>query len=280
MSGTVADEHEDLISRVKALRARGRSPKEIASALGVRPAVVAALVRSLADHGADAAPEPAVVGCWVSAGWQAGLTVEGHPDWPSGDRGDQGEFGPDGLVATLVARTHRYGKVSICGWLVDVYCLGVKDVLGPRAIVERELPAFVERYFDGYATPPLPAPIELVQQLVWGSIEYARGLGFEPAAGFEASAANLGPLAGERAIQFGRDGKPFYVNGPHDDTASILRTLTATVGEGNFEFLAAGPALEPRPAGAAPAHAGHGGGSRRRPGDVAREGRQWRPRNR
>ena len=277
MSGTAADEHEDLMSRVKALRARGRSPKEIASALGVRPAVVAALVRTLADQVADAAPEPAVVGCWVSPGWQAGLAVEGHPDWPNGDRS---ETGPGGLVAILVARTHHYGKVSVCGWLVDAYCLGVKDVLGPRAIVERELPAFVERYFSGYATPPLPAPIELARQLVWGSVEYARGLGLEPAAGFDAAAAYLGPLTGKCAIRFGRDGRPVYVHGPGDDAASILRTLEAAVGEGNFEFVAAGAAPESRPADAAPSHTRHRDGGRRRPGDAAREGRQWRPRNR
>ena len=277
MSDTPADEYGDLTSRVRALRERGRSPKEIASALRVRPAVVAALVRTLADQVADAAPEPAVVGCWVSPGWQAGLAIEARPDWPNGD---DSENGPAGLVAVLVARAHHYGKVSVCGWLLDVYCLGVKDILGPRAIVGHELLGFVEGYFDGYATPPLPAPIELARHLVWGAVEFARGLGFEPAAGFDAAATHLGPLTEKGAIRFGRDGRPVYVQGPRDDVPSILRTLEAAVGEGNFEFLASDAALESRRAGAAPDRAGHRSAGPRTSGEMAREGRLWRPRNR
>jgi hypothetical protein len=277
MSGTPDHEHEALRSRVQALRAQGRSPKEIARALGLRPAVAAALVRALADQRAGAAPEPALVGCWVSPGWRVGLAVEGHPDWPDGDGGDTG---PAGLVAVLVARSHHYGKVSVCGCLVDVYCLGVKDVLGPRAIAERGLPAFVESYFDGYPTPPLAAPIELVRHLAGGAVEYARGLGFEPAPGFDAAAAHMGPLTEKSAIRFGRDGRPVYVQGPRDDTASILRTLEASVGQGNFEFVVGGPAPEARSGGPGPARLGPRGGGRRTLGDVAREGRQWRPRNR
>lgn len=60
--------HDDsLLGRVRELRAAGRSPKQIARALGVRPATVAPLVRTVARE--DAATDPdAVVGCWVSPG--------------------------------------------------------------------------------------------------------------------------------------------------------------------------------------------------------------------
>jgi hypothetical protein len=34
-------------------------------------------------------------------------------------------------VSVLVARRDRWDKVSVCGYLADVYCLGVKKVLGP-----------------------------------------------------------------------------------------------------------------------------------------------------
>src|SRR5215470_2903308 len=158
---------EDLQQRVAELRAKGRSPKEIAQALGVRPAAVAALVRTLAGREAAVTREPAIVGCWVSPGWRTGLGVAEHADWPDGADGESGE-GDDtqaGLVAVLVAREHRYDKAAVCGWLVDVYCLGVRDVLGPRAVAERELPAFVERYFDGYPAPAMTAPIELARNL-------------------------------------------------------------------------------------------------------------------
>src|SRR5215467_6552288 len=108
---------EELQQRVAELRAKGRSPKEIAQALGVRPAAVAALVRTIAGREAVVTHEPAIVGCWVSPGWRAGLGVAEHPDWPAGEADDSGEADDAGLVAVLVAREHRYDKVAVCGWL-------------------------------------------------------------------------------------------------------------------------------------------------------------------
>ena len=68
--------------------------------------------------------------------------------------------------------------------------------------------------------------------------EIARILGIRPA---EASrlvraAAVLAPGLG--TISFGKDGKPLYVFGSYDDHRSVIKTLTRTVGQGNFEVLA------------------------------------------
>jgi hypothetical protein len=101
------------IERVRELRQRGRTPKEIARALGCHP-----------PGGPDdqdgrrgsAAREAALVGCWVSEGWAAGLTVTGHPEW-TGARGTA-ESGQSGLVTVLVAR-ETGSRVSVCGYLVD-----------------------------------------------------------------------------------------------------------------------------------------------------------------
>jgi hypothetical protein len=125
---------EDLKGRVRALRARGYAPKQIARALGMPPATVAPLVRAIAAADQAGAGEHTLVGCWVSPGWSQGLTVQGHPEWPDVDAADPGA---QGLVSVLVTRQERYGRVGVCGWLVDVYCLGVKDVVGPRVTDER-----------------------------------------------------------------------------------------------------------------------------------------------
>jgi len=162
-----------------------------------------------------------------------------HPDWPAGEADESGEAddAEAGLVAVLVAREHRYDKVAVCGWLVDVYCMGVRDVLGPRAIAGREVPAFVERYFDGFPGAPVEAPIGLARQLVWGAVEYARGLGFEPAPDFEPSTGHLGALDGKSDITFGRNGRPTFVRRPQDDAASVLTRLEAAVGKDGFDVV-------------------------------------------
>ena len=123
--------------RVRELRAAGYSPKQIAKTLDLRPAVAAQLVRVLATEDAAAAPEPAVVGCWVSPGWSAHLSVDGPAEWADVP---PPEDGMTGLAAVVVARRHRPQRVSVCGYLVDTFCLGVKNTLGPELMHERDLP--------------------------------------------------------------------------------------------------------------------------------------------
>jgi len=226
---------EDLMGRVRALRARGYAPKQIARALGVPPATVAPLVRAIAAADQAGAAERQLVGCWVSPGWSQGLTVQGHPEWPDVDAADAGA---QGLVSVLVTRQERYGRMHLCGWLVDVWCLGVKDVVGPRLMDERRVSQFAGSYFAAYQAPPLVVPVELARHLVFGAVEYARRLGVAPTPGFEATAGQLGQWAGPSAIGFGRHGKPFFVQGPRDNAAAILQTLERSVGRDNFHFLA------------------------------------------
>jgi len=226
---------DERLERVRALREQGHTPKEIARTLGIKPSEASRLVRSAAILAQADAPEPPVVGCWVSPNWSAGLTFDDHPDWPVHE---DPATGPDGMVTVLVARRHRHDKVSVCGYLADVYCLGVKNALGPRIMDELALREFVRQYFSSYGGDPLAAPIELARQLVFGAVDHARGLGFDPHPDFAAAAGHLGPWTPPSTITFGRDGKPLYVSGPYDNPQSIIRTLERTAGAGNFDFVA------------------------------------------
>ena len=175
-----------------------------------------------------------MIGCWISPYWSTGLTVGEHPGWlahenPSGE--------PGGMVSVLVARRPRYGKILVCGYLTDVYCLGVKNALGPELISDTRLRSFIRDYFARYHDDPLPVPIELAREVVFGSVEYARGLGFEPHPDFADAAELLGSWTRAGHITFGMNGKPMYFPGPFDDQPHIIRTLTRTVGRGKFDFL-------------------------------------------
>lgn len=229
----MASQH--LTERVRELRGRGCTPKQIARILGLPPATVAPLVRAVAAEERTDEREPAAAGFWVNPGWSRGLAVEGHRQWPDVD--DPGDGGASGLVTVVAARERGGGKVSVCGYLVDVYCLGVKNAFGPRSVDRRKLAVFLGEFFGAYDAPPLAAPAELARHLVFGAVEYAQALGFDPAPDFEACAGHLGPWAGPSAIRFGRDGKPLFIQGPHDDPAPIMSTLRRSVGQDNFHFL-------------------------------------------
>jgi hypothetical protein len=229
----------ELTERVRELRQKGHTPKEIARALGVKPADVMPIIRTI---GAQAPRREApVVGCWVTEHWSDKLGVTGHADWP-GKSSAESESGESGLVGVLVVRDAG-STVLACGFLVDVFCLGVKNTNGPKTINRRKLPDFTQTFFSAWSNQaPVPAPLELARHIVFGAVDYARGLGFEPHPDFAKGAALLGDWeAGSSDVAFGREGKPFYVNGPRDDTYGTIAKLRQAVGDGNFDYLVQHP---------------------------------------
>lgn len=226
----MTDETSD---RVRQLRAQGLSPKEIARNLGIRPAQASSLVRKLATEHEPGDGDGERVECLLNAGWSTGLKINGHHEWhdPGADAT------PGGLVTALIARQRRHRRgASICVYLLDVWCLGVKNALGPTTIVEQALRHRTHQFFRGYLDPPIAAPIELVRDLVLGAAEYASQLGFAPHPDFQQARTHLGPWTGPSAITFGCDGKPTYNSGPYDDPGRILRTLQHAVGRDGFNY--------------------------------------------
>jgi hypothetical protein len=154
------------------------------------------LIREVATAREAAITEPEIAGCWVNPGWSGGLAVDPQPGWPGID---DTHAGGSGLVCVVVARrTSRY-RLSVCGYLVDTQCLGVKNALAPLDMHERELKEFLDSYFIAFAAPPSSVPIELAQHLVLGAVEFARGLGFEPHPDFAAARDHLGQWDGRSA---------------------------------------------------------------------------------
>ncbi len=225
------DEHTT--QRVRELRARGLTPKEIARSLKIKPAIVSDLVRRLAAERQATNPDADQTACLLNHGWSTGLKIDGHPEWhdPCADEST------GGLVTALVARRRRHRRgATVCVYLLDVYCLGVKNAMGPDDLDGERLRWLGEKVFGGYHEPPIAAPIELVRDLVFGAAQYAQQLGFAPHPDFEQARDHLGPWAGPSAITFGRDGKPTYISGPYDNPEQVLRTLRQAVGRKGFNY--------------------------------------------
>lgn len=235
-----------MTQKVRELRGQGLSPREIARSLGIKTAEASALVRKLAAERDSANPDADLLGCWLNAGWSAGLGVPDRADW----RDSGAAEGTEGLLTAIVARRrpHRR-KIMACVYLVDAYCLGVKNAMGPDEMDDRGLRSLTAFAFGAYSASPVNAPIDLVRDLVLGAVEFAHGLGFAPHPDFEQSRPHLGPWTGPSTISFGRDGQPYYMNGPDDDPESVLRTLRRTVGDRGFHHTVAFDLSELRMAG-------------------------------
>jgi hypothetical protein len=215
----------------------------------MKPAEVAPLLRQVAgcQRGPVAErplPEPGereVVGCWVNPGWSAGLGLDqAPPEWAATDPEGRsaGEKLAGGLAGVMVARADRTGRVTVCEWLVDVFCLGVKNAKGPKAVSSSTLFDHSRRFFGAFDAQPRTVPIELAQTLVHGAVAYAASFGFPPHPDFGATIAYLGPDPQSCPIRFGRDGMPLFVAGPRDNSRQVIAALEATAGAGNYHYIA------------------------------------------
>ena len=160
-----------------------------------------------------------IYGCWIMAGWQDA-----------------------GMTPVVVARQQEPGRIMFGVYMVDIYCLGIKDVYSRTDYslnrFERELPKLC-------SGAPEKCSVELAHEVIYGGLEYAEKLGFQPHPDYHKMMADLvldPPDAHPRQdhVTFGKNGKPFYVSGPYDDerkVASVVRTLTRTCGAGNFDVM-------------------------------------------
>ena len=77
----------------------------------------------------------------------------------------------------LVARDRGGSAAGVCFYLVDTWCLGLKDAAGPRSMDRRRLGGFIPQIFSAWDEPAVQVPLELGRQIVYGAIVYARELG-------------------------------------------------------------------------------------------------------
>ncbi len=147
-----------------------------------------------------------------------------------------------GITPVIVAREQAADKVIFAVCLVDLYCLGVKDAYAnadfSRKHFERKLPKMC-------TGAPEECSVELAHEIIYGGLEYARRYGFDPHPDFTRQMADrvLDPPDAhprKHKVEFGKDGKPFYVSGPYDDerkSKNIVNTLMRAAGEGNFDYI-------------------------------------------
>jgi hypothetical protein len=145
-----------------------------------------------------------------------------------------------GIGTVLVARRLPSGMLGCAWFLVDVFCLGVKDIFY-REVSEAELRSRLEALSetqDFVEVEPSRA-----RRLIRDAVAYAARLGLPAAKDtplIEAIFGDVDANACTETFTFGKDGKPFYVSGPSDTPArvrTIRQALEKSCGTGNWDYL-------------------------------------------
>lgn len=121
-----------------------------------------------------------------------------------------------GLGNVVVAKKGGAGKIGMAGFLVDIYCLGVKNAffyVCPEA-------EYRHKIAHTLATEKLnPVEPAYAKKLIEGAVAYAQSLGISPHPDYKYAQKVLFSIdAGQCPAQFeyGKEGKPFFVAGPND----------------------------------------------------------------
>lgn len=150
-----------------------------------------------------------------------------NPDWPT-----------SGMAQVVITRKKKSGRFVIGVYLLDTFCLGLKNTLYMANAQEFELDELLEGINNSgqFVEECDPA---FAQNLVYGAIEYAEDLGFAPEKDFAVSEFILDPVDDIEfvEIEFGKNGKPCFLAGPYDNTATVVAKLTKAVGPDGFDFV-------------------------------------------
>lgn len=145
-----------------------------------------------------------------------------------------------GMGTVIVSRLMPNGGIAASFFLLDVFCLGVKNAY--FVVETRE--DYLWRLQNVAANEELiPIAPDYTRKLVEGTEAYAHDLGFSPHPDYQLAKkifADIDATTCTTAFTFGKDGKPFYVMGPHDTpqhVQKILNTLTRRCGPEGFHYL-------------------------------------------
>jgi yecA family protein len=145
-----------------------------------------------------------------------------------------------GLAHLIVTRAHGDGLVDFAMFLVDLFCLGVKDAVFEADMSEDEAREWIEeRLPEDHCERIHPS---CAKKLIEGALTYAQTLGFAPHRDFRKARkvlAGIDASACPREFTYGRDGRPCYVRGFDDTDERVNRVcaiLAARCGADGFDY--------------------------------------------
>lgn len=152
----------------------------------------------------------------------------------------------NGMGTLILARGGTMGPVNVAVFLLDAYCLGVKDIV-LQTVDAYQLPQLIDKLTG--AAPLRAVDPAYARKLLHDLVRWSATFGFQPPREFAAAERLFGsvdPQSCDATFEFGKDGKPFYVSGPTESPATVRRRmnqLLARLGPDGFDYLVGVPSL-------------------------------------
>jgi hypothetical protein len=149
-----------------------------------------------------------------------------------------------GLGTVLMSRRAPNGTIAVSFFLLDVFCLGVKNA-GFRVCSSDEYEyQFKDSVFSAADdTDYLQIDAPQFRKLIEEAAAYASSLGFSAHPDYREARRLFGAVdvsTCDIAFEFGKDGKPLYIGGPNDSPSRIrqvMHLLQQHRGEGSVDDL-------------------------------------------
>jgi len=147
----------------------------------------------------------------------------------------------EGITNLYVCREFPNGSAVVVCFLVDLFCLGVKDVMFEKTNVGGAVELYREVYKPS-GPPRATTPAE-AKKLCLGAVAFAAKYGLPPYPDYAQAVKifdGIDETTCDTEFTFGKDGKPFYIVGPNDGLTKrqrVIDTLERTAGPGGYDFL-------------------------------------------
>jgi hypothetical protein len=130
-----------------------------------------------------------------------------------------------GIGTLVLARGATPHRLALSSFLIDVFCLGIKDVAFQS--VDSEFFATYMHVTDA-GSPMVSVDPGYSRRLLRDLAAWSQSIGFAPHRDFAVVERIFGDVsadASEAVFRFGRDGKPVYIPGPNDSAPLIRRRI-------------------------------------------------------
>lgn len=157
--------------------------------------------------------------CWLSSDWEE-----------------------SGTASIFVSRIHTNGNVTFAMYLIDLFCLGIKESLYYFNQTKRDYNNFLNKMKENVRIEKVD--YLLVHNIIFAAIEYADELGFKPTKHFTSVSQYILEEDTDEVelmdISCGCNGKPMFIKTEfmsNGEAKRVIAQLDRSVGKGNYSVI-------------------------------------------